>query len=95
VRYAGIEKVNPEKLQAQHVLADALWTRLGALGVKTGSEGRIESVSGHIADLLRREDDWRDARATLDRIFERCPGPEAKHYDWARQALGVGAEPAR
>jgi hypothetical protein len=59
------------------------------------AEGRIESVSGYIADLLRREDDWRDARATLDRIFERCPGPEAKHYAWARQALGVGAEPAR
>ena len=58
-------------------------------------EGRIDSVSGHIAELLRREDDWRDARATLDRIFERCPGPEAKHYDWARQALGVGAEPVR
>ena len=58
-------------------------------------EGRIESVSGYIADLLRREDDWRDARATLDRIFEQCPGPEAKHYAWARQALGVGAEPAR
>jgi hypothetical protein len=58
-------------------------------------EGRIDSVSGYIADLLRREDDWRDARATLDRIFERCPGPEAKHYAWARQVLGVGAEPAR
>jgi len=58
-------------------------------------EGRIESVSGYIAELLRREDDWRDARATLDRMFERCPDPEAKHYAWARQALGVGAEPAR
>ena len=58
-------------------------------------EGRIESVSGHIAELLRREDDWRDARATLVRIFERCPGPEAKHYAWARRALGVGPEPAR
>jgi len=56
-------------------------------------EGRIDSVSGHIADLLRREDDWRDARATLDRIFERCPGPEAKHYAWARRALGVGPKP--
>jgi hypothetical protein len=57
-------------------------------------EGRIDSVSGHIAELLRREDDWRDARATLDRIFERCPDPEAKHYAWARQALGVGSGPA-
>src|SRR5215469_12444499 len=38
-------------------------------------EGRIDSVSGHIAELLRREDDWRDARATLDRIFERSAGP--------------------
>jgi hypothetical protein len=57
-------------------------------------EGQIESVSGHIAELLRREDDWHDARATLDRIFERCPGPEAKHYAWARQVLGVGPEPA-
>ena len=56
-------------------------------------EGRIDSVSGHIAELLRREDDWRDARATLDRIFERCPGPEAKHYAWARRALGVGPNP--
>ena len=57
-------------------------------------EGRIDSVSGYIAELLRREDDWRDARATLDRIFARCPGPEPKHYAWARQALGVGPEPA-
>ena len=57
-------------------------------------EGRIESVSGHIAELLRREDDWRDARATLDRIFERCPGPEAKHYAWAREVLGVSPKPA-
>ena len=56
-------------------------------------EGRIDSVSGHIAELLRREEDWRDARATLDRIFERCPGPEAKHYAWARRALGVGPNP--
>ena len=56
-------------------------------------EGRIDSVSGHIAELLRREDDWRDARGTLDRIFERCPGPEAKHYAWARRALGVGPKP--
>jgi hypothetical protein len=56
-------------------------------------EGRIDSVSGHIAELLRREDDWRDAQATLDRIFERCPGPEAKHYAWARRALGVGPNP--
>src|SRR6266480_4513183 len=56
-------------------------------------EGRIDSVSGHIAELLRREDDWRDARATLDRIFEQCPGPEAKHYAWARRALGVGPKP--
>ncbi|MGE5134572.1 MAG: hypothetical protein ACM32E_16935 [Gemmatimonadota bacterium] len=57
-------------------------------------EGRIESVSGYIADLLRREDDWRDARTTLDRIFERCPGPEDKHYAWARRALGVSPKPA-
>jgi len=57
------------------------------------AEGRIDSVSAHIAELLRREDDWRDARATLDRIFERCPGPEAKHYAWARRALGVGPKP--
>jgi Arc/MetJ-type ribon-helix-helix transcriptional regulator len=53
-------------------------------------EGRIESVSGHIADLLRREDDWLDARATLDRIYESCPEPEAEHYAWARRALGAG-----
>ena len=51
-------------------------------------EGRIESVSGHIADLLRREDDWRDARATLDRIFERCPGPGS-------QALRLGPAGSR
>jgi hypothetical protein len=57
-------------------------------------QGEIESVSGHIADLLRREDDWRDARATLDRIFARCPGPEAKHYAWARRVLGVGPKTA-
>ena len=57
-------------------------------------EGRIESVSGYIAELLRREDDWRDARATLDRMFERCPDPEAKHYAWARQVLGVSPKPA-
>jgi hypothetical protein len=56
-------------------------------------EGRIDSVSGYIAELLRREDDWHDARATLDRIFEECPGPEAKHFAWARRALGVGPKP--
>ena len=57
-------------------------------------EGQIDTVSGNIADLLRREDDWRDARATLDRMFERCPNPEAKHYAWARHVLGVGPKPA-
>jgi hypothetical protein len=62
--------------------------------LRAKDEGRIDSVSGYIADLLRREDDWRDARATLDRIFERCPDPEAKHYAWARQVLGVGPHPA-
>ena len=35
-------------------------------------EGRIESVSGYITDLLRREDDWRDARAPTDE-----PGTQA------------------
>src|SRR5262249_60892503 len=53
-------------------------------------EGRIDSVSGHIAELLRREDDWRGARATPDRLFERGPGPEGKHYARAPRALGVG-----
>lgn len=53
-------------------------------------DGRIDSVSGHIAELLRREDDWRDARATIDRIFAKCPDPEAEHYAWAKRALGVG-----
>ena len=62
--------------------------------LRAKDEGRIDSVSGYIADLLRHEDDWRDARATLDRIFERCPDPEAKHYAWARQVLGVGPKPA-
>jgi Arc/MetJ-type ribon-helix-helix transcriptional regulator len=57
-------------------------------------EGRIDSVSGYIAELLRREDDWRDARTTLDRIYERCPGPEDEHYAWARRALGVSPKPA-
>src|SRR6266487_663261 len=58
--------------------------------LRAKDEGRIDSVSGYIADLLRREDDWRDARATLDRIFERCPDPEAKHYAWARPVPGGG-----
>jgi Arc/MetJ-type ribon-helix-helix transcriptional regulator len=57
-------------------------------------EGRIASVSGYIAELLRREDDWRDARATIARIFADCPGPQAEHYAWARRALGVGDESA-
>jgi hypothetical protein len=57
-------------------------------------EGRIASVSGHIAELLRREEDWQDARATIDRIFADCPGPEDEHYAWARRALGVGDESA-
>jgi Arc/MetJ-type ribon-helix-helix transcriptional regulator len=57
-------------------------------------EGRIESVSGHIAELLRREDDWRDARTAIARIFAGCPGPEDEHYAWARRALGVGDESA-
>jgi hypothetical protein len=57
-------------------------------------EGRIESVSGYIAELLRREDDWRDAQTMINRIFADCPEPEAKHYAWARRALGVGDESA-
>jgi hypothetical protein len=57
-------------------------------------DGRIDSVSGHIAELLRREDDWRDARATIARIFADCPDPESEHYAWARRALGVGDESA-
>lgn len=57
-------------------------------------EGRIDSVSGHIAELLRREDDWQDARATIDRIFADCPDPKDEHYAWARRALGVGDESA-
>ncbi|HEX4061115.1 MAG TPA: hypothetical protein VHY58_08845 [Streptosporangiaceae bacterium] len=57
-------------------------------------EGRIDSVSGHIAELLRREDDWRDAKATIARIFADCPDPGSEHYAWARRALGAGDESA-
>ena len=32
-------------------------------------------------------------RDYVDRIFERCPGPEPQHYAWARRALGVGPNP--
>jgi hypothetical protein len=66
VRYAGIEKVNPEKLLAQHALTDALWTRLLGLGVKKGAEGRIESVFAADDDLAAaalvdnfKRGDWR------------------------------------
>jgi hypothetical protein len=57
-------------------------------------EGRIDSLSGHIAELLRREDDWRDAKATIARIFADCPDPDAEHYAWARRVLGVGDQSA-
>ena len=40
----------------------------------------------------------RDARATLDRIFERCPDPEAKHFAATEARPGLmraSARPAR
>src|SRR5262249_27901454 len=53
-------------------------------------EGRIDSVSGHIAELLRREDDWRGARATPDPHFQKVPGPRAQPYALAPPAPGLG-----
>jgi hypothetical protein len=50
--------------------------------------GEIPSLSGHIADLLQREQQATEVDATLARLFpgER-PGPG--HQAWADKALGV------
>jgi hypothetical protein len=43
MQYAGVEKVDPEKLADQHELTDALWKLLVERGLEPGSAGRIES----------------------------------------------------
>src|SRR5882672_2975173 len=41
--YAGIERVDPTQLKAQHALTRALWAKLIEDGLRKGSTGRIES----------------------------------------------------
>jgi hypothetical protein len=50
--------------------------------------GEIPSISGHIANLLQREQQAGEVDATLARLFPgEIPGPE--HQAWADKALGV------
>ncbi|MDT0310180.1 hypothetical protein RM780_24965 [Streptomyces sp. DSM 44917] len=51
--------------------------------------GRIPSVSGHIQELLRRDEEAAEVAETLRRLFgdERSPG--AEHRAWADRALGL------
>ncbi|WP_194918220.1 hypothetical protein [Catenulispora rubra] len=51
--------------------------------------GEINSVSGHIADLLRREQEATDVQAVFSRLFGDDQRPAPEHYGWARHALGV------
>ena len=51
--------------------------------------GEIGSVSGHIADLLRREQEANDVQGVFSRLFGDDQHPTPEHYVWARQALGV------
>jgi hypothetical protein len=41
--YVGLDKVDPERLEAQYVLTEALWSTLVKQGVRKGSVGRIEA----------------------------------------------------
>ena len=54
--------------------------------------GEINSVSGHIAELLRREQEANDVQAVFSRLFGDDPRPGPEHLDWARQALGVESQ---
>ncbi|WP_062205340.1 hypothetical protein [Streptomyces sp. NBRC 109706] len=50
--------------------------------------GRIPSVSGHIQELLRREEETAEVDETLRRLFgDLAPG--AEHQKWADRALGL------
>ncbi|WP_159001633.1 hypothetical protein [Streptomyces sp. SBT349] len=52
--------------------------------------GRIPSVSGHIQELLRRDEEFAAVDETLRRLFgDRPPGDE--HRKWAERALGIDA----
>lgn len=61
-----------------------LWEHLEA----DRSAGRIESISGHISGLLRRERAAADVEATLQHLFG-TSRPENEHRAWAREALGL------
>lgn len=41
--YRGLDKVDPNRLQAQRALTEALWSELNKQGVRKGSAGRIEA----------------------------------------------------
>jgi Arc/MetJ-type ribon-helix-helix transcriptional regulator len=50
--------------------------------------GRIPSVSGHIQELLRRDEETAEVAETLRRLFgEETPGGE--HRAWAERVLGL------
>ncbi|TNM33433.1 hypothetical protein [Streptomyces sedi] len=50
--------------------------------------GRIPSVSGHIQELLRREEETAEVDETLRRLFgDQLPGEE--HLRWADRVLGI------
>ncbi|MDT0346243.1 hypothetical protein [Streptomyces litchfieldiae] len=52
--------------------------------------GRIPSVSGHIQELLRRDEELAEVGETLRRLFgDETPG--AEHVKWAERALGLDA----
>ncbi|RMI45156.1 hypothetical protein [Streptomyces triticirhizae] len=56
--------------------------------------GRIPSVSGHIQELLRREEETAEVDETLRRLFgEQLPGEE--HHKWADRALGLDTAEGR
>ncbi|MDT0443760.1 hypothetical protein [Streptomyces johnsoniae] len=52
--------------------------------------GRIPSVSGHIQELLRRDEETAEVTETLRRLFgDEGTGPE--HRKWAERTLGLDA----
>ncbi|MDT0266806.1 hypothetical protein RM844_10930 [Streptomyces sp. DSM 44915] len=56
--------------------------------------GRIPSVSGHIQELLRREEATAEVDETLRRLFGDQP-LDAEHHAWADRVLGLDAAEER
>jgi len=65
--YAGLDQVDPNALEAQYALTEALWTKLLEQGVEDGTPGRIEAfffaeheiAAAALAAAFVSKGDWR------------------------------------